>query len=342
MLNLEGITKENARSIIIELNEINSFDIPPTIRMTDKFLVTGEYLFLRDEYGPLMVYNLKERKEVAKFMFGACELQDIATDQNKDNEEIYLSIKGGKFVLRNRDILLGKVMRWTNEKTSEGHPYLDGMVDFIGEPIINLAIEHAMYGEAKNNNVVGRIESFPLKEIVYKRPMLIWCPNKFTEENSRFLIHSDMDSQNNLVSGKGFVRLYYNYHFGEGGCVNVIELKNGKAYIPSFGEGEDRGYLEIAENEKFPSGIFAGITFLDYAKFPSYCPDGFTIPLNLTFKDGRVPRRNSGKIIKLQYNERELHVLRDNIISEDRDHGYWKIETPARLDSYKISFREIN
>lgn len=340
MLNLEDMTEESVKNIVMELDQVSSFDIPPTVRLTDKFLVAKKHLLLKDYYGPMMVYDLKHGEEVAKFSFEWDDLHDIASDGNGDREEIYLHMKGGDFNVREEDILLGKIMHWTDEKDGDGQDYRDGMCEFIGKPARELKGDHQIYGEANKNGIVGRIESFSLKNIIHSNPRLIWDPSRFTKRNKRFLVHEDMASVS-LSSEEGHVIVHYNYHYGEGGCGESIQLKDGIAQPHYFNNDEDRGYLTISESRISPHGFYSEISFLDPESSQVEVMTN-DIPFNIIFKGGKIPPTDLGGILGIQHTEKELHVLRDHVFYKDGDNGSWEIQTPARMDSYDISFKKVD
>ncbi|HTY43745.1 MAG TPA: hypothetical protein VMC80_00690 [Patescibacteria group bacterium] len=314
------------------LEHENTLELPPTFRLAEgrsKFDIVGNQAFITEYYGPLHSFNLKSGREEVLFPFREHQVRALAND----GANLFLRLEGD-FELRQTDVLLAKVLSTFETEDYEGKKYRDGFCEFVGKPIEELPREHHKYRMAKENGITSRIVSCSLKQLA--RPMIVFAPENFTDQNPRFLIHQDMSSLW-LFSGKGHVDLWYNEHSGEGGCETSCTL---------YKEGTAEERFNVIEEQMITNPVIE----ISYPERKTLCAmlyqeraaeendEDMHTEIPIVFSGNvRINRR----ITEIQREGDRVHILYEpETTRTDFPDWTYGITSPAVLDTYRVSLRE--
>lgn len=322
MTESESVTN-NLEHTVIELEKIGNISFPPTDRLSGKFIIVNNHIFVINYYGHLGMYHLETGYKNSEFHFKFNEVENIATD----GKFLYLKLQGS-FEVKNDDVLLAKVKE--NDKMSDG---IGEIISFIDLPLKELPEE--IYGKeisvfnkkSEELGIASRIVSVDLEKL--KFPSIVYWPDGFTDENTRFLVHRDMGLNVFLTSQNGFIIGSYRPDADIGGFCDNFFLKNGKLYEPSE--------AELKEN-------------ITYSKLRVYTssvdPYGFNIFINtshaeknlrMIFKNEKPSTRKY--ILGLFHQDDKIYILYDQITGEG--HGITPVYHPNELITYKAKLRRL-
>ena len=325
----------NSKNKVAFLEHENTLELPSTFRLSEgcvNFEVMGDLALIVDSYGPLHGFNLSSGREEVFFPFKYRQVRAMAND----GTNLFFCLDGD-FELKGTDVLLAKILKPFTSKTDEGKEYMDGFCDFVGKPIQD--IEPYFGIRAKESGITKRVVSCNIGDL--PRPVLVFAPEEYTNQNPRFLINNDMDSLLFLKSGNGYVGIGYNYHFGEGGCETHCVIKSDGTAI-SNGSLENclstNPFIEI----DYSSGkrdFYATLHINKNEEDEEANEDGKAIPI--VFAGGRPVHRDR-TIAEMQRIGDKVHVLyKPEITKFGVPDWIYRITAPSILDTYKVSLKEL-
>ncbi|MBI2105504.1 hypothetical protein HYT56_01550 [Candidatus Woesearchaeota archaeon] len=322
--------KEDLENKVIVLQHDGSFELPETYRATDKFIVVNDTFFAYDFYGDVNVFNLRNGRQISLMKFNFDSLKSMATD----GDHVYFHTEKDWETIEDKDILIARC-----------DPELRGVegvtCDFVGKSVRELNRENGknaeyIHNDPKENKYInGMIFSIPFNSIVTSS--LIYSPVRFSENfGPRFLIHSDM-SMPRIISRNGYVDVGYNYHFGGMGCDTSFRLKNSKIENIIQADLTENRDLELHFRWTNHIGIVAYTPI--YNENAMYSDERITDHfLPVVFKGRNIG--NYERILKMQHSLDDLHIFYEDCTSSNA-RGAFRVIDPARLESYKISVKDL-
>jgi len=337
---LEQRIKEVEKDILC-LEKTDTVMFPPTDRLTDKFLVVRDLVIATEYYGDVSVYKMDGRK-ISRIHANFGEIKDLATD----GKSLYIHLKKANFPLTDSDILLGI-------RPDTGKPHFteeDGTIisdcvttEFVGKPITEVD-EILKYVGSKPNNIESMIFSIPLENLA--NPGFVFCTQFISEQSQRFLVHSDM-SMATLNSGTNYVWLFYNNHYGEGGCETGCMIHEDKAY--PFGSEKYKELADERHGKSLPKhleiSLRQGILNAEYV-FEYWDPEvshhetsEASVPINILCADANTQAKITRSLDMKRTND-QIAIMYEQATTKPKT-GLLRVLTPNVLDVYKATLRKL-
>ena len=315
---------------ILRIEPVTEFALAPTERLTQNFLVSGDYLFVSNYYGPIEVYSLQWQKKVFTLHFNYSMNKELASD----GKHLYVGLPSEGFRPKDNDILL------LREKEVKAPGKLEDeieTVEFVGKTFRELGIP-IEFDQQYSAKFKGVILSLPLIE--FWRDSIVWSPATLAEETGRKFYIADMHHgiDHGLRSGKDFAKVTWKTNLYHDMGWSSILLREGKILTEPVAIGSDPqdafSKLWISSGQ-YNKGLIGRILHWDES-YGSREPDYVSIPLVLPYVASNL-NLGSQEVLGVQQERDLLYVLTNS--SSATNHGVTKIHSPHRLLTYKLSFQ---
>lgn len=337
---LEQRIKEVEKDILC-LEKTNTVMFPPTDRLTDKFLVAGDLIIAKEYYGDISVYKMDGSK-ISRIHANHGDIKNLATD----GKSLYIHLKKSDFPLIDTDILLGIRPDTGKPHFTEEEDVIisDGVTtEFVGKPIAEVD-EILKYVGSKSNNIESMIFSIPLEDL--SNPGFVFCTEFISEQSQRFLVHSDM-SMATLLSGTNYVWIFYNNHYGEGGCETGCMIHEDKAY--PLGSEKYKELANECHGKSLPKNLEISLRQCrlgaEYV-FEYYNPEApyhetsdANVPINILCADAGSPAKIA-RPLDMKRTDNQIAIMYEQVTTKPKK-GLLRVITPNVLDIYQATLRKL-
>ncbi|MBW2973767.1 hypothetical protein KY346_05205 [Candidatus Woesearchaeota archaeon] len=327
--NIDVPLEERIASIenhVLELELKNRIKFPPTAKIQGRFLIINDLVYTQDQYDGIVVYDLRTGNPVSSIKLNSYQLKGMATD----GKSLFLHMEGIDFRLQNDDIVIAKCKDPVDEFS---------MTDFVGKRAEEAEGVYS-YLDASKSGINGMIFSIPLE--VISSQSIMFGPTEYSKEAPRFLIHKDM-SMTRIASGPGFINVFYNFHFGEGGCGTGCRIVNNEVQsrhgnLDMFKEKTPDRKLPLILRMRESCGKISASYELPVYNEEYHEEDSQSIYLPIVFK----PRENESlQASELQRNDDLVHILYNHRTSKPNPGWIIRVHEPFSLETYRARIMEL-
>jgi hypothetical protein len=199
---------------VINLTYQDQLELDPTEKPTSDFAIAQERAFVGEYYGPISVYNLRNKRKVSKIHFDH-RRDEIATD----GEFLYI-MERGPFDLDEKDILLA-----TERAIQAEYPE----TQFVGKPLRDVDDVPWLALDSDCKRQLQRVVAFPVKDFRYGG--YVWGVDFATKMHTRVVTIGHMPKLH-VASLDGCVEVGYASSESDLSSGASIYLRNGQQFAP--------------------------------------------------------------------------------------------------------------